>query len=818
MRPMRLITAGLLFFSLATTALAQAKGEVESIGFGGLYRPDAWTPMLIHLRPTGFEAWAGKLEVIQDDLDKDHVIFSRDIDLSPSIEGESPRDQYCWMYFIPRPNGFESSNRSYLTQNLQVLLCSKDGKQLSQLEVTCGLQSLDESGGMAGSMFHRRGCKLALFVCTPQSNIVLDDAYARTMGLNEDVCRISVPEAKLRTILPENVIGYESVDAIIWSDADPRSLNDDQRAALEQYVRRGGRLVVLQCCRLDRWKTISDGLANLLPVQVQSVEFEKELAGLRKITDEAMIHVEAMDARATRPVWPMAGGPFAIARAKIKAGVVGAWDADLPYIVRGSFGQGSVTWVAQDLGDRAIVGNGSDSGKWVHVWDRVFDWPNDSIPAKSEQREEPFSPVEVAKYGGGDKAADLSYSMISAMELPGRGAALLGIAILFFVAYWALAGPGCDLFLGRRKQTSWRWFAFAAVALVATGITLLIVKLVLHGQPRLHHVSYVRIAPGEDALVRSDFGLYVPQDGYRSLTLGNTDAGGGASFLSAYPLHLRRGLGASEGFVSASDYELPVFHAQTLSVFYRSTMKKMQACWAGKLPGIEGRARLGLREKLLGILTNKCGFDLRNVYFVFHYPRGHYRDEVFYLPGWKKDVYFNLQAEFPANIEETNLLDQQTPAGRREPGFSNPMKIVGDIGRRGSGGWDTYWYRNYSKSTITGAFEDRSDVPQAFPMLSLFDRLPVMPNSDSDKRQPNPEADRCEMSRYGARWMDVSAAISAGELVILAEVDDVPLPFPLRVDGDIIGGSGVAYYQFIVPLDCRAVEDSVVPSSTTRSH
>jgi hypothetical protein len=67
------------------------------------------------------------------------------------------------------------------------------------------------------------------------------------------------------------------------------------------------------------------------------------------------------------------------------------------------------------------------------------------------------------------------------------------------------------------------------------------------------------------------------------------------------------------------------------------------------------------------------------------------------------------------------------------------------------------------------------------------------------------QADRVEIIRRGGRYLDVSPAVSAGRLVVLAQSDgDVELPFPFEVDGDKIAGRGTTFYQFILPLDHTA--------------
>jgi hypothetical protein len=86
------------------------------------------------------------------------------------------------------------------------------------------------------------------------------------------------------------------------------------------------------------------------------------------------------------------------------------------------------------------------------------------------------------------------------------------------------------------------------------------------------------------------------------------------------------------------------------------------------------------------------------------------------------------------------------------------------------------------------------DPRRSFPVLSFFERLPPVRNTDLSRN------DRTELLRRRARELDVSPALAAGALVVLAEADG-PLPFPFEVEGDAVGGTGVTLYQFLLPLD-----------------
>jgi hypothetical protein len=81
-------------------------------------------------------------------------------------------------------------------------------------------------------------------------------------------------------------------------------------------------------------------------------------------------------------------------------------------------------------------------------------------------------------------------------------------------------------------------------------------------------------------------------------------------------------------------------------------------------------------------------------------------------------------------------------------------------------------------------------------MMSIYGRLPPMRNMVQN------QTDRVEILRRGGRNLDCSAAIAAGRLVVLAEADGkAPLPFPLQVEGDKVEGSGMLFYQSILPME-----------------
>ena len=117
--------------------------------------------------------------------------------------------------------------------------------------------------------------------------------------------------------------------------------------------------------------------------------------------------------------------------------------------------------------------------------------------------------------------------------------------------------------------------------------------------------------------------------------------------------------------------------------------------------------------------------------------------------------------------------------------------------------WNSHWFR-FLRDKTANAWEpvlltddEPNRLPVAFPLLSLFDRLPPAAKAG--------ESTRFNILRRGKRQLDASSAVSAGELLILAQAEG-GLPIPVEVEGDRVSGEGVTYYQFILPLDHSKME------------
>ena len=838
---MRLFLAGFIGLLLGLTPAAlgqidQRKSFVESMGFNRAYRADAWVPMVVNLTSTLGEPAEYQVQVVQPDIDGDRVIYSRLITLNANASG-----QRYWVYFRPQPTGLEANTIAELSRILRVRLCTRDGKELTILPLTNTLVDIDPKTGFTV----RRGRKLVLAVTAGAATpawLDYDPDVAR--GLIEDVEFVKVTPADL----PEGAIGYDMVDAVVWFDGDAADLTrggSRKLAAMQEWVRQGGQLVV---CHPDESFRIAP-LADMLPIYLTGAD-GKSVAEIVPRNN-----VEPLHRIATTPIRQNAGGdrnkmiadnwrnittqfPFRVARAPIKTdALVDEWvdwtpeegGGRTPYIARNAYGLGSVTWVAQDLGDRSITG--SNSSGWPHIWDKVFGWKNSTLLIKQVDRNVKMDlwGKEIEEWSAG-QLADLGGVFLRATDHAGKAGAYVFLVILFFVGYWIIAGPGSYLFLAGKGQRQLSWAVFAVAGLGATMLTVGVVRLVLRGDPEVKHVSVVRLAAGQPAVVDSRIGLYIPRDGPQRIALKDVSPDS-ISYITPLAIHPQH-LGNPTTFSDTKEYTIPVREVSgtdpvEVVIPYRNTLKKIQTHWVGNTSeGIEGWAGLVSQGSvpldlgngktvqagtIEGRLNNKTGHDLKNVIIAFRFQEAEDdnlqdQDFVLYLPSWKKDQAIDLQRTYA----EAELFSELTKTTDKYAQGTATMPLRGPLS--GPNSWGEFWV-HYVKSLVSsdGLVDDSNRaVTQSVPIMALWDRIPPQ------KSVAYMNYARAELMRRGGRNLNLSHALAAGNLVLVAEVDNAALPFPLEVEGSRMKGEGTVYYEATLPMKNRtALIESLMKGPAT---
>jgi hypothetical protein len=797
----------LLFLSLSTTQAA-ITGQVEQIGFQNTYRPDCWTPMLVSIHP---DSAAGNyfLQVVQEDLDRDRVVYQRPITLAGGNT-----EQRFWTCFIPQPSdgGLPDASEGIagLQAKLKIYLADSAGKPVAQLPLTQPIIDIDPP---YSHMNTQRAKRMILAVSDAGTGDVAPQYdYGNVFGVKEDVAVFSAAPSDL----PDDCLGYESLDAIVLTNVDPAALKAANKFnALLQWVKEGGTLVI---CQNPQWQKMQ-GWGDLLPVTYPAFGGGTQIMQGSAERDDAgpIMKWASAPTPTTRPTEPF---HVAVAQARPGADQVDAiiWpgadntSVSTSYLVRRVHGVGTVTWIAIDLGEPALA---RANLAWPRVWQHIFGWNDDTLlisagnSAKEQERNNYVGHLYAEAHG-----IDFGAALLTQMEHAGRSASLLLIAAGFLGIYWVLAGPGGYLFLLSRKRVRWSWFLFAGVVAVATLLTFLVVKIVLRGPPNVHHLSIVRTSPGEPAVVRSRIGLYIPRDNpAEPVSLGDTI---GDSYITPYPIHPQQMKeNAFAGYMQytvnvrdATDETPPLIH-----VPFRSTLKKLQAKWLGPQAMIEGHSQLVLPEDgyINGVLTNGTGRSLQDVYFIFYYPQGttSIGDWALYLPKWQIGDTIDLKSEFAKAAmlqEETqpySIPGSDISVKARIASWKDYPKNLLDPSHKRD--WDQWWFQGLSGGSAEADYATDRDAYTAFVILSLFDCLPTLPNRET--------IPRFEMQRRGARQINASNIVAAGALLVLARAEG-PLLFPLEAGGQNVPGTGSVYYQMILPLDRDALAKQSVANPT----
>lgn len=783
---------------------ATAGGSVVQIGFDGNFQPTGWVPMKVRVNSPGGESGTYLIRVHQRDLDGDQVIYQRSVALTGGMA-----NQEFWTYFKPQPVEALRLTSSGTNEPIRVVLADAGGRELDQLSLKLNLKPLysasDFTIGGSG-----RGKRLILCISEAGGVFLGNDEYERErlVGVIEDLLPVGITPNEL----PDRLIGYDSVEAIVWQDADPALLAagaGERMDALRQWVQRGGKLIVTA---RGEWQSL-EPFFDLLPVTPTGAVEIGNLAPLQAIVSDNLGRGDRTQILRT---WRKAPGPFRYILSTPKPDTIvestfayevpsdlgGSIAGEAPFMARRTEGFGSVTFLALDFSNRNLAGlpNQRTTG-WSTIWNEVLGLGDQPLLDLSNQDRAEFEARE---------HRDLGNALLPGSRLAGRSVALVTVALVFFIAYWLIAGPGLYFYLAAKRRTPMSWFFFGAAAVAATFVTLGVVKLILRGPPDLRHISIVRQGPGAPQVIHSEMGLYIPEDGSQRILIDH----GAAGFLPALtgfaidPEQQPGGGGRSNPIEYIVSLDAPDARAARdatgsaiiVDIPYRSTLKKLEADWIGAMARgiggdpprlLSGSVNNGLCE---GRLVNLSGRDLVNVHIAFRRKYATVDDiHIIFIPTWLNgerlpEIKTLIKPE-DANTRAIKIVSRSAPPSQNEA-------VRGEIDD-----WSTYWYSFLRSSLMAAGTNTNVDdwperVRRTPAMLSFFSLLPPMRNEPAlGAGEPT------KLLRRGARELDVSAAVMAGSMVIVAEAEEVPLPIPMQVDGNEVKGAGRIIFQFIVPVD-----------------
>jgi hypothetical protein len=288
--------------------------------------------------------------------------------------------------------------------------------------------------------------------------------------------------------MPERYEALRSFDLIVINNVDTSSITPEQGAALETWVRRGGRLVVGGGANAQN--TIFGLPKTLLPIRVESSIEVETLSGLEEYTGgDQTIRVP---------------GPFVISSGAQGTGKVLAWQDSKPLIIEWPLVGGYVDFIALDL-------NASPFDAWsgtLTFWENLIS-PGASYPD--------WLPVDVSARQQFASQIPSALSNLPMLDLPSTQ----GLAIIL-TFYIILVGPVNYLVLRKQKRLHWAWITIPSIT-VLFSIASFGLGFALHGTDIfINKIAILQLQPDGKAQTDAYIGLFSPaQSKYEIEVLGN---------------------------------------------------------------------------------------------------------------------------------------------------------------------------------------------------------------------------------------------------------------------------------------------------------
>ncbi|MCC5828878.1 MAG: hypothetical protein JJU36_05465 [Phycisphaeraceae bacterium] len=572
--------------------------------------------------------------------------------------------------------------------------------------------------------------------------------------------------------------GLTMLETVVWlpGGTDPMALSSDTADAIVEWVRRGGHLVVSVGSTVDRlWEGLN------------------QRSALRPLVEG--ITLEELDQPEPIPAWL---GPYE-GEAKIdflaltmdesiggSAGMAVAVNgAGRPIVGTRSLGIGRVTVIGVNLEDRRLAERGLPNAETF--WNRLFAWRS---PLIGEQDFE--AGITQGRYFGPEdrRVAERGTFVADLINMRGSVSTQVGLAILLFVIYGAVAGPLGFTLLRRRGLKHLAWPGFAVLVVVFSGLLWGWASLNRLSEMRVSHFSILTIdAAGGDVHVRGWASLFAPSHEPVQLRLGEDAAEAGHILWNN--THTSS-TGRTTPFVDSRIYQADARSLHRLELPMRSTARGLEIDYRASSDGdafarrwgtVEGEVRRA-GDHLSGTIRHHLPVALKDVILI--HSRGLTEDGEWIEPRvWP--LYDFTWSWQPG--EELDL-DRLTRS-RSVPLVSKPFVRAG---RRSE--WDDASDRRSTRlqpigflDALTSDSGGESNLAMAaitkrIEMLSLFSTLPP-PDIHRSRETYVQAAERSVgFRRTTLRHIDLTPHLAMNRLVIIGHARTMPpLPAPLKVDG-----------------------------------
>ncbi len=641
---------------------------------------------------------------------------------------------------------------------------------------------------------------------------------ANPPGAHEQTVIVSISNPSR---LPDRWDGLRQFEAIVWSGASPQELRANSAGALEEYIRRGGHLIITLPSAGNPWALGRGGVTDLDPLLPQQAPRKdeavlvSELLSVLSKSDRA-----ARDFEVSIRVFKEIGSTFDAIDNHYEP-LIAMPDGRVVVIQR-TYGHGRITIIGLDLSSGRLASMGLPEADvfWNRVLGRRSDTPGARELAQMQTEELLARPVRDHRQIGDGRVFE---EQLSATANPGVG---ILAAFLLFSAY-VLAVPSSFFALRQRKLARHSWLVFAAIAGLFTAVAWAGVGALREHSIELKHVTVLDYLgrpaddprPNELHLQRaaSWLQLYVPSYGTAAVSIDSVPDQRDLLLTWSAPEK------DPQRFPNVASYQIDVGKAPAdYKIPARASVSQMYASWLGALdPQWGGMIRVDPNDplrvqrdalderdvRLVGSLIHDLPGNLENVLIVWvtnnRLPRRRWAKdgdtELAWVPAFQSGKVLNsghMWAIGPAWAPQTPFSfssDQMRPSPGQTGFEQATLKRY----------FEEYAGAGYLSGQGPSTTLREKEVRRHLEMLSFFHQMTPPKYHTSGGRQPSKNL---VLSRLLGRELDLSAWLTRPCLIVIGWLRDSECPIPLQVDGKPPNSSGLTIVRWIYPLPLAEAE------------
>lgn len=621
--------------------------------------------------------------------------------------------------------------------------------------------------------------------------------------------------------LPDRWMGLSILEALVWTQGNPQQLQTAQVEAVEEWVHRGGHLVVvLPEVGQEVWRTsriaqlvLRGTRSDVLPWEGQQLANAASCGGLlRHISRDATVARDRRD-----PPYPVLNLTYfePDASSWSQVGINPMMEIDVPLFADGSteprpvviqrpvgFGQVTVIGIPLTNTQFHMPGRGFPHAEvfWNQILGRRQDIPDQTDISVADRN---------LRTRTGGRGVRLSEAFQGMIDLSRKASGGVLLALVVFSIYWVVAGPGGFALLKYKGWVRHSWLAYVGTAAVFTAFCWAGARMLRSADIKPKHVTVLdHVANGE--YQRATTYLTVSLEGYgtRRISIGSADDEPDSRWhnaLSSYDAPQLRSI----PFPDQRRYQVEADRPAVLDVPARSTSKQFMIQWYGPPQSMWGMPNYLRDADRPRVLTDDTGQATALAGKLIHNLPGTLRDATIYHVENRRSEARPRPIGRARGEARLRVNAWKLPGAGWEPGTELDLSIYRHDDPRDQRQrrlWQSEGHiENLMKrlNGFGGLFPQSGsfsvdDQRAAMELLGLY-RMITPP-----KWEGRELTERSRFIRGLAREWDASSWFNRPALIITGFVQGGPLPTPVAIDGELLGETdprSVTFVRWFYPFD-----------------